>query len=394
MLAKLMALTGLSAIPSNFDANLFDSAPGKLPYGKGNILTAPCQVTQNCTAPAMLFSISGLRDNVATLLTPFAAGTFQLWLYRPGQPNAPVWRSLDQPFSSGLAQYSPAIDQIRDAGGNPITGTLIPQIRARYRTQLFGIPDPITALVPVVANDSSSFIINPATLNCGKLNDTGQNWCANATTGNLLCPQSGFPDQDGDNGRDALARNGQLVKIGGGDAGFDYTKISNSGNPLPASAALGTGANDWACTRDNVSGLIWEVKTNNPANLRHMSHSYTWYDTNSAINGGVPGIVGTSGTCNSTLVQCNTSAFVAAVNAQGLCGFNDWRMPKVAELLGIISFRGCPSLDSRFLGGARIQYFSSNSAAGSPEAAWAPSFNCGDTRAGWKHHTHSIRLVR
>ena len=76
MLAKLMALTGLSAIPSNFDINLFDSAPGKLPYAKGTILTAPSQVTQNCTAPAMLFSISGLRDNVATLLTPFATGTF------------------------------------------------------------------------------------------------------------------------------------------------------------------------------------------------------------------------------------------------------------------------------------------------------------------------------
>ena len=92
------------------------------------------------------------------------------------------------------------------------------------------------------------------------LNDTGQNWCANDSANFLSCPQAGFPDQDGDHGRDALARAGQLTKIGGGEAGFDYTKISNSGLPLGAGAALGSGAGDWGCTRDNVTGLIWEVK--------------------------------------------------------------------------------------------------------------------------------------
>ena len=235
----------------------------------------------------------------------------------------------------------------------------------------------------------------------GKLNDTGQNWCASATTLNLLCPQAGFPDQDGDHGRDALARNGQLVKIGGGDAGFDYTKISNAGDPLPASAALGIGANDWACTRDNMSGLIWEVKTNNPANLRHMSHSYTWYDTNSAINGGVPGIVGTSGTCNSTLVQCNTSAFVAAVNAQGLCGFNDWRMPKLYELMGIVHYGRAvaPLIDPAYFvntaatGNARSVWSGRNHAPVA-SVAWDVDFSFGHVGGDFKSDVNGVRLVR
>ena len=50
---------------------------------------------------------------------------------------------------------------------------------------------------------------------------------------------SGFPRQDGDFGRDALARAGQLTKIGGGEAGFDFTKISNSGQPFVGSCRIG-----------------------------------------------------------------------------------------------------------------------------------------------------------
>lgn len=236
------------------------------------------------------------------------------------------------------------------------------------------------------------------------LNDTGIDWCANNTTNNLSCPQAAFPDQDGDHGRDALARTGQLVKIGGGEAGFDYTKISNSGNPLPAGAALGTGANDWGCTRDNLSGLIWEVKLNNTSSLRHMDHRYAWYDTNSAINGGNAGSVGTAGTCNGTLTQCNTSAFVAAVNAQGLCGANDWRMPTPEELQGIVhygrsSISISPAIDP--------DYFPNTSASGNAKnvvtvrsyaqdagAAWIISFDRGQIYGYEKSIGYGVRLVR
>ena len=170
------------------------------------------------------------------------------------------------------------------------------------------------------------------------LNDTGVFWCANNEVGRLTCPQSGFPDQDGDHGRDALARLGLLNKIGGGAAGFDYTKITNSGLPVPPDFALGPDPNNWGCTRDNATRLLWEVKVDNPGLLRHMGHRYTWYSTDASVNGGVPGSLGTAATCNGTLAQCNTQAYVAAVNAQGMCGFNDWRLPTLQELQGIIHY--------------------------------------------------------
>lgn len=232
------------------------------------------------------------------------------------------------------------------------------------------------------------------------LNDTGMNWCANDTANYLSCPQAGFPDQDGDHGRDALARAGQLPKIGGGEAGFDYTKISNSGQPLGAGAALGTGAGDWGCTRDNVTGLIWEVKLNNAASLRHMAHTYTWYDTNAASNGGNAGTIGTAATCNSTLTQCNTSAFVAAVNAQGLCGANDWRMPTPEELQGIVHYGTySPTIDPGYFpntsaSGYSAYFWTGTNVAADASFAWFVSFFNGYVLSYSKSYYYGVRLVR
>lgn len=234
----------------------------------------------------------------------------------------------------------------------------------------------------------------------GALNDTGHNWCANVGTDTLNCPLAGFPDQDGDHGRDALARAGQLTKIGGGEAGFDFTKISNSGQPLGAGAILGTGAGDWGCTRDNLTGLIWEVKRNSAASLRHMAHRYAWYDSNAAINGGNAGTIGTAASCNSSLTQCNTSAFVAAVNAQGMCGANDWRMPTPEELQGIVHYGTYdPAVDPDYFPNvpigvtAAVHWTQRNNAANAAEA-WFVYFGNGRVYFSTKSNYNGIRLVR
>lgn len=44
-------------------------------------------------------------------------------------------------------------------------------------------------------------------------------------------------------------------------SGTGYTKIANDGSILEDTAKLGTDTKDWACTKDNKTGLIWEVKT-------------------------------------------------------------------------------------------------------------------------------------
>lgn len=142
------------------------------------------------------------------------------------------------------------------------------------------------------------------------------------------------PGQDCVHGRSAADRFGLLSKVGASAApGRDYSKIGNDGSVLPADAVLGSGPADWACTRDNDTGLIWELKVDAPADLRHVGHTYTWYDPDPAINAGLPG--STAGAqCNGTLPQCHTTAYRDAVNALpgGLCGATDWRLPDIREL--------------------------------------------------------------
>jgi len=220
---------------------------------------------------------------------------------------------------------------------------------------------------------------NPPPTATGLLNDTGIQFCGAATNGNGTCTGSSPQGQDAYYGRDALAAAGQLTKIGGGNAGFDYTKISNSGQPLPASATLGSAANDWACTRDNVTGLIWEVKVNNAAQARHMDHRYTWYNTSSPD--GNPGVVGSTSSCGNTLGgnACNTQSYTQAVNAARLCGASDWRMPTRKELQGIVDYgRFAPAIDGTyFVNTASSEFWSGSPGAYFPGSAWDVGFDDG-----------------
>ena len=227
------------------------------------------------------------------------------------------------------------------------------------------------------------------------LNDTGQAQCADEQ-GLQACPQADFPGQDGDFGRDAQARAGTLKKVGGGEDGFDFSKISNGDGVLPESAALGDGPDDWACTRDNVTGLLWEVKVNNSASVRHMEHSYSWYSTDSSINGGVPDSAGDANSCAGILALCNTQAYVAAVNAQGLCGFNDWRLPDQGQLFGIVSHKRInPAVDPTYFQNTQNGvYWTGRNFAGDASSAWGVYFNFGHLYNGTKTDTNHVRLVR
>ncbi|SYZ81279.1 putative lipoprotein [Vibrio paracholerae] len=99
--------------------------------------------------------------------------------------------------------------------------------------------------------------------------------------------------------------------------------------------------------RDNVTGLIWEVKQPvGSGGLRDASHTYTWYNPDNSSNGGDAGTQN-GGTCQGS--ACDTQAFVNAVNSQGLCGASDWRLPSVNELFSIVhNGRIEPAIDQAY----------------------------------------------
>ncbi len=130
---------------------------------------------------------------------------------------------------------------------------------------------------------------------------------------------------------------------------FNLTKVSSSGVELSADSS------QWACLKDNVTGLIWEKKTSD-GGLHDQHDSFVWYNTDPALNGGFPGFVKSSGsTCEGYVAgdpstYCNTEAFVQRVNTAGYCGYHDWRMPTVEELGVIVSLnRVAPAFSRDFL---------------------------------------------
>ena len=223
------------------------------------------------------------------------------------------------------------------------------------------------------------------------LNDTGITQCADDSSNNVPCNNPSFPRQDAETGRDAQSG---LGKAGAGPAGtgFDFTKLDSTGQPLADNAP------SWDCVRDNVTGLIWEVKTDNTTpDLRDKDWTYTWYN-NLSPNGGNAGSTG-SNTCGGFLSgQCNTQAYAAAVNAltPKLCGFSGWRMPTREELRTIVDY-------SRFNPAIAIDYFPQTVSywywSASPYAPYAGyaryvNFSYGYDSAYYKGDAYAVRLVR
>jgi hypothetical protein len=190
-----------------------------------------------------------------------------------------------------------------------------------------------------------------------------------------------------------------------------YTKISNSGAVLPDTATLGSGENDWACTKDNKTGLTWEVKTDD-GGWRDKNWTYSWYKP-SGDNGGNEGYTDiTSGAPNCpTKHNCNTYGFTKAVNVNGLCGKKDWRMPTVDELMNlVVCSDGKYETDGSCTNGESVSgptinltyfpntvddwYWSLSSYADSNIDAWYVSFGSGYSSYFYKDYNLFVRLVR
>ena len=213
------------------------------------------------------------------------------------------------------------------------------------------------------------------------LNDTGITLCADATSNSLPCPVDGFPGQDAESGRDVTHNDDS-----DGHAGFSFTKLDENGHPLPASA------DHWSCVRDNVTGLVWEVKTDD-GGLRDWESTYTWYNPDPTTNGGSAGTAD-GGSCTGS--ACDTDAFVQAVNDQRLCGASDWRLPDPRELLSIVhNDRFDPAIDTAWFPNTPSGWvWSSSPDVTYPHYAWGVGFDSGWVYFPDKSYFYYVRLVR
>ena len=228
------------------------------------------------------------------------------------------------------------------------------------------------------------------------LNDTGVNQCRTADE-SISCPTQGNSHQDADQGRDAQARAGRLTKIGGGVAGFDFTKLAINGQPLPqqnqawqfnGSETAGT---RWFCVKDNHTGLVWEVKTNQEGDLHYSGDTFSWYNPD-AKNPGNPGGQNL-GVCQQA--PCDTQGFITRVNNEKLCGRSNWRLPTPVELLSIIDQSQInPPVDTGYFPNLSFNaHWTNQTHAERLDAAWYVYFTAGDNGVIAKTSVANVLLV-
>ena len=245
-------------------------------------------------------------------------------------------------------------------------------------------------------DDSLTATIKPLPIQ--PLNDTGV--ILQATDSQIFSGYQGdYPGQDGQRGQDIIHANGLSEKAGRGAQGFDFTRLDDIGDEADDETS------SWSCVRDNITGLIWETKTDVLTTTLHSNnYSYSWYQSNE--DDGFDGDEsGDAASCS--LLNCNTEGFIAEVNSQGLCNFRDWRLPTHNELLSILHFGQtvAPMIDTTYfpnttdLSAAPVWYWTQDSSAdgftnGQAQNAWAIDFASGNDNFLNKSTAGRVRLVR
>lgn len=169
----------------------------------------------------------------------------------------------------------------------------------------------------------------------GIFNDTGLVDCSDGSFNVQTCGISQFPRQDAEFGRDATHYNDL-----DGHAGFSFTKISATGTELPLDAS------EWSCIKDNITGLLWEVKTDDNG-LHDKDLNYSYYSP-------------TFNPKNEFATASDVTGFITTVNNKGFCGVNNWRLPNSIELQGIVDYSLSlpgPAIDQSFFANTRNTVF-------------------------------------
>jgi hypothetical protein len=166
--------------------------------------------------------------------------------------------------------------------------------------------------------------------------------------------------QDGMVGRDANAASNSNTD---GKLGFSYTNVTGG------------------CVLDNVTGLMWEIKTNDYG-LRDWGYGYTNFGA--AYN-------------PATQYQTDASGYVTAVNATNLCGYSDWRLPTVDELHSIVDYSvsyGGITIDTTWFPLSTNSTYWTATSVGASYAWYVDFFGNGISPSGTRSYAKNVRLVR
>ncbi len=163
-------------------------------------------------------------------------------------------------------------------------------------------------------------------------------------------------------------------------ANAQLVKLSNQG------AILNSASVEQRCVLDANSKLIWEVKLT-PKGLQNAKNVYTWFDGKTGTRNGEY-----SHQCDWGK-ECNTSAYVKAINAIKLCQQTNWRLPTEAELKTLLLYGDEDLLiNQKFFPNTQLKSYWSSSQLNKNIAIDVPFFYGGSQSSDKTFDAH-VRLV-
>ena len=127
---------------------------------------------------------------------------------------------------------------------------------------------------------------------------------------------------------------------------------------------------DGDMVQDNVTGLVWENKTED-GSIHDKGNIYIWNDAQ--------------------------SIFITTLNKDNFGGYSDWRLPTVMELSFLVDrYSYDPSINTTYFPNTKSSYYwSSTNDADDPNYAWLVGFNGGGVGGGAsKSGNQYVRAVR
>ena len=273
-----------------------------------------------------------------------------------------------------------------DTSTGVVTGT--PTTIYATANLVFSVQDANNVVASTIS--TVSFTVDAAHVPTGTINDTGMTASQ--------CYQAGSDTLVACNSAGAIALNVAQDGMAGRDA--NSTTNSNADGKLGYSFTAVTGG----CVLDNITGLMWEVKTTD-GGLRDWNKTYTNFDstTNAQIGFGSNPTIPTQSDIDAAT---NSVGFMNAVNAQNLCGYNDWRIPTADELQSIVDYSvstypiSHPTIDETWFPNTHswvspgIVFWTSTPEFSYLTGAYSISFNYGNVGGGNRSNPAFVRLVR